>query len=113
MDTTHSTDSKSQSDWRKREMGALWKKDGKTQQFYSGFIKLNKGTPQEKEHNIVVFLNKMKSSEKAPDLIVYESAEQPSFIDDSSMSLTADSAPTPSSSNEDERDGIPDTFLDS
>ena len=110
MDTTHSTDSKSQSDWRKREMGALWKKDGKTQQFYSGFIKLNKGTPEEKEHNIVVFLNKMKSSEKAPDLIVYESAEQPSFINDSAMSLTADSSST---SNKDERDAIPDTFLDS
>lgn len=110
MDTTHSTDSKSQSDWRKREMGALWKKDGKTQQFYSGFVKLNKGTPQEKEHNIVVFLNKMKSSEKAPDLIVYESAEQPSFIDNSVMSLESDS---PSDASiEDERDAIPDTFLD-
>ena len=111
MDTTHSTDSNSQSDWRKREMGALWKKDGKTQQFYSGFIKLNKGTPEEKEHNVVVFLNKMKNSEKAPDLIVYESAEQPSFINDNVMTLESDS--NSASSNQDERDAIPDTFLDS
>lgn len=112
MDTTHSTDSKSQSDWRKREMGALWKKDGKTQQFYSGFLKLNKGTPEEKEHNIVVFLNKMKSSEKAPDLIIYESAEQPSFVNEGAMTLSADTSDS-SNSHEDERDAIPDTFLDS
>lgn len=92
MDNTHSTENKSTSEWRKRELGALWRKEGKTQQFYSGLIKLNKGSDEEKELNVVVFLNKMKSNEKAPDLIIYESSDNNSgsFID---------------------HDQIPDTFL--
>lgn len=92
MDNTHSNENKSTSEWRKRELGALWKRSGKTQQFYSGLLKLNKGTDQEKEVNIVVFLNKMKSSEKAPDLIIYESVEQPTLIEQS--------------------DDVPDSFLE-
>ena len=75
-DNTHSAETKTTSEWRKREMGALWKKDGKSQQFYSGFVKINKGTPEEKEVRVVIFLNKMKSSDNAPDLIVYESTEK-------------------------------------
>lgn len=100
MDNTHSTDSKSSSEWRQREMGALWKKEGKTQQFYSGFFKLNKGTPQEKEVNVVVFLNKLKSNPKAPDLIVYEQSDQPSFIEHKAEP------------KENSADEVPETFLD-
>ena len=93
MDNTHSTENKTTSEWRKREMGALWKK---SQQFYSGFVKLNRGTDEEKEVRVVIFLNKMKSSEKAPDLIVYESTEQnASFIE-----------------HKEDHDSIPDSFLD-
>lgn len=78
MDNTKSTENESTSEWRKREMGALWRKEGKSQQFYSGFVKINKGEANEEELRIVVFLNKMKSSEKAPDLIVYKGDEKPS-----------------------------------
>ena len=96
MDNTHSTENKSTSEWRKREMGALWRKDGKSQQFYSGFLKLNKDTEEEKEIRVVIFLNKMKSSEKSPDLIVYESTEQKAeFIE-----------------HDDSHDKIPDSFID-
>jgi hypothetical protein len=97
MDNTHSTETKPTSEWRKREMGALWKKEGKSQQFYSGFLKINKDTDEEKEIRVVVFLNKMKSNEKSPDLIMYESTEQSSatFI-----------------SHDDDNDKIPDSFID-
>ena len=100
MDNTHSTDNKSVSDWRQREMGALWKKDGKTQQFYSGFLKINKGTSEEKEVNIVIFLNKLKQNPKAPDLIIYEQAEQPSFISHEKKE------------EQSSVDEVPETFLD-
>ena len=100
MDNTHSTDSNSSSEWRQREMGALWKKEGKSQQFYSGFVKINKGTSNEKEVNVVVFLNKLKTNPKAPDLIVYEQSEQPSFINHEKESQ-AHSV-----------DEVPETFLD-
>lgn len=95
MDNTHSNENKTTSEWRKREMGALWRKEGKSQQFYSGFIKVNKGTDEEKEVRVVIFLNKMKNNEKAPDLIVYESTEQnASFI-----------------SHDKDHDDIPDSFI--
>jgi len=82
MDNTHSNEGKN-SEWRERELGALWKKDGKSQKFYSGFIKLNKGTEEEKEINLVIFLNKLKPEQKenAPDLIIYESKEQKKTIE--------------------------------
>ena len=103
MDNTHSAENKTTSEWRKREMGALWKKEGKSQQFYSGMVKLNKGTDEEKEVRVVVFLNKMKSSEKAPDLIVYESTEQnAAFIDHKDLNKVA----------KEDHDSIPDSFID-
>ena len=80
-DDTHSNDSKKPSEWRERELGALWKKDGKTQKFYSGFVKLNKGTDSEEEINIVIFLNKLKQKDNAPDLIIYESKDKPKTLD--------------------------------
>tara|TARA_Y100001938_G_scaffold151216_1_gene247682 strand:- start:5232 stop:5504 length:273 start_codon:yes stop_codon:yes gene_type:complete len=69
------------SDWRNREIGALWKKDGKSQKFYSGFIKLNKGTPEETEESVVIFVNKFKekSADNAPDLIIYKSEKAKSL----------------------------------
>jgi hypothetical protein len=104
MDNTKSNDNNSNSDWRKREMGALWKKEGKSQQYYSGFVKLDKGTDQEREVNIVVFLNKMKSNVKAPDLIVYEQTERPSFINHDATDLENKTV--------EDHDAVPETFLD-
>lgn len=62
----------SQSDWKKRELGALWRRDGKNQKYLSGILKFGEfGT--EKEVRVVVFTNKGKAkNEKAPDFIVYE-----------------------------------------
>lgn len=77
MDNTHSNENENASEWRKRELGALWKKEGKSQQFYSGMVKLNKGTDQEKEMRLVIFVNKHKSSDRAPDLIIYEEKSEP------------------------------------
>jgi hypothetical protein len=68
-------ENKTNSEWKNRELGALWKKDGKSQKFYSGFVKVNKDTSEEKEIPIVIFLNKLKKNPKAPDLIIYQSKE--------------------------------------
>lgn len=64
--------STSQSDWKKRELGALWRRDGKTQKYLSGILKFGEfGTEQ--EIRVVVFTNKGKAkNEKAPDFIVYQ-----------------------------------------
>ncbi len=87
-DDTHSNEKKGSSDWRERELGALWRKEGKTQKFYSGFIKLNKGTEEEKEINIVIFLNSHKQKDNAPDLIIYESKDRKKVLDHDALPET-------------------------
>jgi len=81
-DETHSNN-KEPSEWSKREMGALWKKDGRSQKFYSGFLKIKNGDGDEnpEEVSIIIFANKHKNSDRAPDLIVYRSEEPKKPVD--------------------------------
>jgi len=59
------------SDWKDREVGALWRVDGSNQSFYSGSIKLGG-----KSLKIVCFKNKFKEKgSNQPDLRVYESKD--------------------------------------
>jgi len=70
-DNTEQT-STGNSDWKKRELGALWRREGRNQNFLSGTLKLGE-FGVEKEFKIVVFTNKGKAkNERAPDFIVYE-----------------------------------------
>jgi hypothetical protein len=81
--------SASQSDWKKRELGALWRREGKTQNYLSGVLKFGEfGT--EKEVRIVVFTNKGKAkNEKAPDFIVYEEKPREEYVKNSDASVAA------------------------
>ena len=67
--------SESTNEWRQREMGALWRREGKSQNYLSGYVKIGEfGT--EKEVRVVVFTNKGKAKNpKAPDFVVYESQD--------------------------------------
>lgn len=89
--------SASQSDWKKRELGALWRRSGKTQNYLSGILKFGEfGT--EKEVRIVVFTNKGKSkNEKAPDFIVYEEKPREEYVgaSTSEASSSVDSVSSP------------------
>ena len=63
------------SDWRKRELGALWRREGRSQNYLSGHVKVGE-FGVEKEVRLVVFTNKYKSENpKAPDFIVYEATD--------------------------------------
>ena len=55
-----------ESDWGKREIGALWKKEGNGNPFYSGKVKVG-----DKEVEIVCFSNKHKTEDKHPDIRIY------------------------------------------
>jgi len=72
----------SQSDWKKRELGALWRRDGKNQKYLSGILKFGEfGTEQ--EIRVVVFTNKGKAkNEKAPDFIVYQESVREESADE-------------------------------
>lgn len=56
------------SEWKEKEIGALWIKNGKQQDFLSGKIEVDGRVQQ-----VIVFRNKGKKPEnKAPDYIVYK-----------------------------------------
>ena len=77
-DNTEQT-SAGNTDWKKRELGALWRREGKNQNYLSGTLKIGE-FGVEKEVRVVVFTNKGKAkNERAPDFIVYEDQPRESF----------------------------------
>ena len=66
-----------QSDWKNREVGALWKKaaaNGKSS-FCTGYIVTDELGNKVKQR-VIMFANKTKNNEKSPDFIIYLSNEQ-------------------------------------
>lgn len=56
-------------DWSKRDIGALWKREGRNQKYLSGYVK-----PEgfDGELKVVVFANKSKKdNDRAPDYRIY------------------------------------------
>ena len=71
------------SDWQKRKMGALWRREGKSQNYLAGEITLGE-FGVEKTNRVVIYTNKYKSSnENAPDFIIYQSKDKDENADPS------------------------------
>jgi uncharacterized protein (DUF736 family) len=82
-----------QNEWSKREIGALWKRTGKTQEYLGGHVRLADGAGEERQIFIQVFTNKQKKSNSHPDFRVYLSDSKPGQEKPSSpFSLSSDSA---------------------
>ena len=64
---------KTNNEWDKRELGALWTKEsqGSGKKYFSGHIKVQTDFGEEKKINVVAFHNKDKKSENQPDFRVY------------------------------------------
>ncbi len=82
-----------ESEWKNRERGALWKKQGKNQNYLTGVIKSLDDMGQEVKNKVIVFANKNKTSENAPDFIIYESKD---------MNQADSAAPAPATASADE-----------
>jgi uncharacterized protein (DUF736 family) len=67
-----SEENKQPSEWQKREIGALWKNEGRNQKYLAGHVKMPDGT----EQKVVIFSNKNRSSDKAPHFRVYKSEDR-------------------------------------
>ncbi len=66
-----------QSEWRNRELGALWVRSGKNQKYLSGSIKVETMPGVTETVKVVVFTNKgREKNEKAPDYVVYRSEDR-------------------------------------
>lgn len=90
-----SEEQNAESKWKSRELGALWKRQGRNQNYLTGKIKIGE-FGVEKEVKVVIFTNKNREkNERAPDFIVYES--EPAESQDASAAPTAsESAPAAS-----------------
>ena len=57
-------------DWKKREVGALWRKESATQKYFSGHVKVD-DYGEEKLLKVVVFKNNYKEKDNHPDFRIY------------------------------------------
>ena len=84
-----------ENDWKEREIGALWKKEGRNQNYFSGRLKL-KNFDADGEVNIVGFSNKKKAEfPNAPDVILYQSVprEEVAVAKEEANTFNLDEAP--------------------
>ena len=88
-----SEQNKQPSEWQKREIGALWKNEGRNQKYLAGHVKMPDGS----EQKVVFFSNKNRSSAKAPHFRVYKSEDQ-------KAKSNADTSVDDMSSNQSEED---------
>jgi uncharacterized protein (DUF736 family) len=88
------TTNNQQTNNRKDELGALWKKKSKSgMSFLSGYVKVD-DLGLEKEIKVVIFANSKKTNEKAPDYRIYVS--KPLDADSQAKSEVKSSAKTDS-----------------
>lgn len=117
MDNT----SNNNSEWRDRELGALWVRQGKGsgQKYLSGHLEVETMPGVSEKVKVVVFSNKGKAkNEQAPDYVVYRSVDREdnsasSSNSSSSSSTTAqnESAQTDTqATNDPEEDEVPAAF---
>lgn len=74
------------------EIGALWKKQGKSQKFLSGTINL-KSIGYDKDVPVIVFTNKFKQKDSHPDLRIYLSKPKTTSIPDASSTPAKKDSP--------------------
>ena len=74
--TQESTQENKKSEWNERELGALWKRESRagSQTYLAGHVVVDE-LGSEKKIKVVVFSNKNKTNERAPDFRIYKSKE--------------------------------------
>jgi uncharacterized protein (DUF736 family) len=93
---------KTDSVWKKNEIGALWRHDGRNQKYLSGHITIGE-MGEEQRFKVLVFTNKDKDKhENAPDFRVYVNPErdQSEAPKEEGGSSSTDSSSTDSSSTD-------------
>jgi len=80
------------SEWRERELGALWVRQGKGQKYLTGHVEIETMPGVTEKVKVVVFSNKGKTeNERAPDYVMYRSVSP-----EAAASTTSDQASTES-----------------
>ena len=84
-----SDNNNTQSEWREREIGALWKNEGRNQKYLSGHIKHSDGSTEK----VVVFSNKNRNNDKAPHFRIYKSKDRDASSSYSSNNQSSQQSP--------------------
>jgi len=63
------------SQWKEREVGALWKKKNEKGSYCTGYLVVDE-LGQKIKRRVIMFANKQKNKETSPDFIVYLSNEE-------------------------------------
>ena len=73
-------------DWQKREIGALWKRESATQKYFSGHVTVD-DFGVEKKLKVLIFTNKSKDKDNQPDFRVYKADDPtaPKVVSDDSV----------------------------
>lgn len=70
-DNTNKETNSNANDWKDREIGALWRREGKNQRYLSGKLTIG-DFGEEKTINVVIFSNRFKEKDNQPDFRIYE-----------------------------------------
>ena len=65
------TQSKKSSEWRERELGALWSQKGQNREYMTGHFLLG-----DSKQKVVIFKNQNKTNDHAPDYVIYKHVER-------------------------------------
>ena len=89
--------------WKNKELGALWARKGKNQNYFSGYVTIGE-LGFEKKIKIVGFKNNFKDSENHPDFRLYESEDRPesSNQDNNNKDNNSQGTPAPSEGEDQE-----------
>lgn len=87
MNTTNTKEK--QNDWKEREIGAFWKKTKGGTSYLTGYTTGVDQFGNKFKQRVIMFLNKTKTSENAPDFILYVSKDQNTENDSQATSSKA------------------------
>ena len=91
------------SEWRDRELGALWVRQGKGQKYLSGHLEVETMPGVSEKVKVVVFSNKGKAkNEQAPDYVVYRSVDRDAETSSTASTVAATAEQANETSEEEE-----------
>ena len=71
---TNNGNNTTKTDWKKNELGALWKRESKGgEKYLTGTLKFTEAIKAGDEVQVIIFSNKGKKADTHPDLNVYKS----------------------------------------
>ena len=106
-------ENKKTNEWKEREVGALWRRKGANTSYCTGYIVYD-DLGKKVQQRVVMFSNKNKTKDTAPDFILYLSKENDNPKGEAApaakpktVAKAASKSPQPANADQEDDDGIP------